>query len=490
MKVSRGMSMTRWLSAALAFVVVGAFGACGASSDEEVLFDAETSSEVSAFAGDPYADAVVQDGLLGVNNPQNAVGAPNGTTASFLGLLGASLTLDMGAGEEGTGPLRIYYRGLNLAVIAQVEFLGTNMQVISTGQAQLLDLGLGTHSTVVSFNNPTPYRYVRLRAGLLAIFQVDAVEATSIVNTVVCGDGMVGTGEGCDDGNRGAGDGCSANCAVEPGYTCQGQPSVCHDVNECTNGTAQCSPNAYCTNTPGSYTCTCKPGYSGDGWTCNDINECTNGTAHCPPGQQCVNTPGSYYCQPATCAPPRVQCGSQCVDVWSDEQNCGSCGNVCAAGKTCNAGVCTGGGGGIALQVTAMWGRDGDADLVVRTPTGKIIFYDNRGPGPSTDGGELDQDASSGRGPENVVWNPGFTPPNGTYDICLKAAGFAPTASSENPVPYSVTVKRAGQSDQVFTGAATSADVGSACYPCHPSYVGSITYPSGVSGGGEPNCPL
>ncbi|NVJ28229.1 EGF domain-containing protein, partial [Myxococcus sp. AM011] len=102
----------------------------------------------------------------------------------------------------------------------------------------------------------------------------------------------------------------------------------------------------------------------------------------------------------------------------------------------------------------------------------------------------LDQDASGGRGPENIVWNPGFTPPNGTYDICLKAAGFSPLPSSENPVPYSVTVKRAGQADQVFTGVATSSDVGSACYPCHPSYIGSIMYPSGVSGGGGTHCPL
>ena len=35
------------------------------------------------------------------------------------------------------------------------------------------------------------------------------------------------------------------------------------DVNECMQGV--CYMNAMCEDTPGSYTCTCKPGYSGNG---------------------------------------------------------------------------------------------------------------------------------------------------------------------------------------------------------------------------------
>ena len=40
------------------------------------------------------------------------------------------------------------------------------------------------------------------------------------------------------------------------------------DKNECTDGSAECHVDADCTNTEGSYTCKCKPGYTGDGKTC------------------------------------------------------------------------------------------------------------------------------------------------------------------------------------------------------------------------------
>lgn len=47
---------------------------------------------------------------------------------------------------------------------------------------------------------------------------------------VICGNGLVQSGEQCDDGNMSDGDGCSASCTVEPGFGCDndpGEPSVC-----------------------------------------------------------------------------------------------------------------------------------------------------------------------------------------------------------------------------------------------------------------------
>jgi hypothetical protein len=40
------------------------------------------------------------------------------------------------------------------------------------------------------------------------------------------------------------------------------------DINECTDGTHNCHPNASCTDNGPSFICTCDPGYTGDGTVC------------------------------------------------------------------------------------------------------------------------------------------------------------------------------------------------------------------------------
>ena len=44
------------------------------------------------------------------------------------------------------------------------------------------------------------------------------------------------------------------------------------DVNECEQGTAECHTNATCSNTDGSYSCTCVYGYTGDGKNCTSMS--------------------------------------------------------------------------------------------------------------------------------------------------------------------------------------------------------------------------
>ena len=53
-------------------------------------------------------------------------------------------------------------------------------------------------------------------------------------NAQVCGNADIETGEACDDGNTDNVDGCSSTCAVEPGWECEQEPSVCVEV--CGNG--------------------------------------------------------------------------------------------------------------------------------------------------------------------------------------------------------------------------------------------------------------
>ena len=40
------------------------------------------------------------------------------------------------------------------------------------------------------------------------------------------------------------------------------------DINECGSNLNNCHDNAQCNNTEGSFTCSCNPGYTGDGVNC------------------------------------------------------------------------------------------------------------------------------------------------------------------------------------------------------------------------------
>lgn len=46
------------------------------------------------------------------------------------------------------------------------------------------------------------------------------------------------------------------------------------DVDECATDMDNCAQQATCTDTEGSFTCTCNTGYTGDGMTCTGIYVC------------------------------------------------------------------------------------------------------------------------------------------------------------------------------------------------------------------------
>ncbi|XP_056131618.1 adhesion G protein-coupled receptor L4 [Lampris incognitus] len=92
-------------------------------------------------------------------------------------------------------------------------------------------------------------------------------------------------------------------CFCKHGYTGDGT-TFCHDDNECQNVTNICGEKGNCTNTDGSYYCTCVPGYEStgltqfqpnDGTECSDVDECETGQI-CGPFALCHNTHGSFYC--------------------------------------------------------------------------------------------------------------------------------------------------------------------------------------------------
>lgn len=101
--------------------------------------------------------------------------------------------------------------------------------------------------------------------------QKGASASSSISKSVppVCGNGVIETGETCDDGNVIGNDGCTNTCQTQSGYNCNGSPSVCSDINECSSSSLNnCDVNATCSNVPGSFSCACNIGYCGSGTSC------------------------------------------------------------------------------------------------------------------------------------------------------------------------------------------------------------------------------
>ncbi|KAM9385621.1 adhesion G protein-coupled receptor L4 [Pholidichthys leucotaenia] len=97
--------------------------------------------------------------------------------------------------------------------------------------------------------------------------------------------------------------GSNYGCFCKHGYTGDGT-TFCNDDDECQNVTNICGDRGQCSNTAGSYYCTCISGYAStgqanfqpnDGTECTDIDECKSGQA-CGPNSHCHNTNGSFYC--------------------------------------------------------------------------------------------------------------------------------------------------------------------------------------------------
>ncbi|MBI5544626.1 MAG: choice-of-anchor D domain-containing protein, partial [Deltaproteobacteria bacterium] len=113
---------------------------------------------------------------------------------------------------------------------------------------------------------------------------------------------------------------CGMQCAT--GWQSNGVG--CSDINECVTNNGGCHAHATCTNTPGSRTCACNQGYTGDGFSCT--SPCDGMTCNSPPtcfmAGACVN--GSCQYDPTV--------GASCND-----------GNACTEQDMClSSGVCAG----------------------------------------------------------------------------------------------------------------------------------------------------
>ena len=85
-------------------------------------------------------------------------------------------------------------------------------------------------------------------------------------------------------------------CPGGKGFQPNERTVILEDINECHELGGACQ-NGRCTNTFGSYMCSCNDGFQLDakGIRCKDKNECL-GDNPCGPGGICVNTEGGYDC--------------------------------------------------------------------------------------------------------------------------------------------------------------------------------------------------
>ena len=124
------------------------------------------------------------------------------------------------------------------------------------------------------------------------------------------------------------------NCVCYDGYTLESDQHTCNggpikvdryyrpsiflktDINECEEGTNLCHNNASCSNTEGSYNCTCIYSYIGDGINCTSkrtvlaptfdstnfftsqgIDLCEVGPTDCHTNATCLDRDGGYDCE-------------------------------------------------------------------------------------------------------------------------------------------------------------------------------------------------
>ncbi|XP_074473089.1 signal peptide, CUB and EGF-like domain-containing protein 2 isoform X4 [Sebastes fasciatus] len=98
-------------------------------------------------------------------------------------------------------------------------------------------------------------------------------------------------------------------------------------ADPCAEGSDGCHIDAICQTTQGSYKCTCKAGFKGDGKHCEDVDECdleyNGGCVH-----ECNNIPGNYRC---TCYDGfnLAHDGHNCLDVDECKFNNGGCQHTC-----------------------------------------------------------------------------------------------------------------------------------------------------------------
>ncbi len=106
--------------------------------------------------------------------------------------------------------------------------------------------------------------------------------------------------------------------------------------DECAACEHDCSPDAICIDLPHSYTCECKPGYEGDGWTCTPVYTGCATNADCEVGEACY---ANGDCGPVAGCTTNADC--EAGETCDANGDCGPATGGCTSDADCQAGeVC------------------------------------------------------------------------------------------------------------------------------------------------------
>lgn len=113
-----------------------------------------------------------------------------------------------------------------------------------------------------------------IQATLYVILDIDecALGEDDCHENAICSDIVGGSDSfqcACTTGYTGNGVICtSKKLYILKMHWCMLNMTLTADIDECNLGTHDCAVDAMCTDSNGSYTCTCNTGYAGDGKTC------------------------------------------------------------------------------------------------------------------------------------------------------------------------------------------------------------------------------
>lgn len=284
----------------------------------------------------------------------------------------------------------------------------------------------------------------------------------------MCGCGAVETDSDAD-GHADCVDGCPQDPAKTAAGSCGcGTPDTDHDAD----GTADCHescPNDPTKQSPGVCGCGVADSDSdGDGVAdCKDAcphdnpND-TDGDGVCESKDVCAgddatgDTDHDRICNDRDACPADAaltDCAGSCLDLRTDHDHCGTCGNACASGEMCSSGQCL--YAGAALSFALSWSEpSADLDLYVRTPANNVIYYASS----SHDGGTKFSDSDHGPGAEQIAWP--SNPPSGDYEVCV--VGFMLGADAT----FQVDVAKLGTVAQTISGVIHVADADMSVASC------------------------